>query len=214
MMDVPRTVLILVLAAPVVAAQPLGPESEQPGAEALPEPVIPEAGPRQPAPGDEPREAMALDALFKALADAGPEAAEPIQRKIMAEWARNDSDAMTLLLARATEAMKEEELDHALGFLDDLVRLAPDYAEAWNRRATVHFQREDFGRAVSDIARTLALEPRHFGALTGLGVIMERLGREEAALAAFHRALDINPHLEAARKAVDRLKPEVEGRPL
>ena len=215
MMDVarPALALCLVLAAPVAAAQPALPD-DAPGAGVLPDPVIPSPAPDQPEPGERPEEAMGMDGLFAALASADPQSAKPIQQKIMAEWARNDSDAMTLLLSRATKAMEAEDHDKALTFLDDLVRLAPDYAEAWNRRATVHFMRGDYGRSVADIARVLSLEPRHFGALSGLGIILDRLDRDAEALRVFRRALDIHPHLEGAQEAVERLVPAVEGRAL
>ena len=214
MMDVLRASLVVLALAAPAAAQPALPE-RGPGAEMLPDPVMPAPAPGQPEPGAEPDgEAMALDALFAALRTADAETAKPLQQKIMSEWARSDSDAMTLLLSRATKAMKAEKLDKALTFLDDLVRLAPGYAEAWNRRATVHFMRGDYGRSVADIARVLALEPRHFGALSGLGIMLDRLDREAEALAVFRRALEIHPNLEGAREAVERLIPEVEGRPL
>ena len=94
------------------------------------------------------------------------------------------------------------------------MRLAPEFAEGWNRRATVHFLRGDYGASVADIMRVLELEPRHFGALSGLGIILDRLDRKSEALAVFRRALEIHPHLDGASEAVDRLTPTVEGQEL
>lgn len=176
-------------------------------------PATPEPLALPPEPEIEDR-AAALDALFAALAASGEREWQPLQQQIQATWARNASPSMTLLLARATRAMEAKDYPRALLFLNDLVRLAPDYAEAWNRRATVHFLEERYGHSVADIQRTLALEPRHFGALAGLGIILDRLDRDAEAYRVFKRALEIHPHLEGARAAVERLAPDVEGRPL
>jgi tetratricopeptide (TPR) repeat protein len=162
--------------------------------------------------GDSPGER--LDALFEELAGAGEEEWRPIQNRIQTIWARSPSSSMTFLLSRAVDALQEKELGEAEAFLDDLVRLAPDFAEGWNKRATVHFLREDYGRAVADIQRVLALEPRHFGALQGLGMILERLDRDADAYRVYRRALELHPNLEQAREGLERLAPEVEGRPL
>jgi len=105
MMDMRAILLGLALVAPATA-QPVLPDDSPPGAEALPDPVIPAPAPAQPEQGAAPAEAMHLDGLFAALAVADPGTAKPLEQKIMAEWARNPSDAMTLLLARATRAMK------------------------------------------------------------------------------------------------------------
>ncbi len=130
-------------------------------------------------------------------------------------WSDSGSPSMNLLLRRAEKALEEQDdPELALRFLDDLVRLAPDFAEGWNKRATVYFMLGDYGRAVADIERTLALEPRHFGALGGLGMILERLGDDKGAYTAYTQALEVHPNLPGAAKAVDRLRPEVEGREL
>jgi tetratricopeptide (TPR) repeat protein len=194
----------------MASAQVLPPESEADPEGLIPAPVIPDA------PDDTPKAAREaeLDALFGQLAEAGDPEWRPIQQRILASLARSESAAMTLLLARAGRAVENDDLDKALVFLDDLVRLAPDYAEAWNRRATVHFLRRDYGRSVADIRRVLALEPRHFGALGGLGIILDRLDRDAEALQVFRRALEIHPNLEGAQEAVERLAPEVDGREL
>jgi Flp pilus assembly protein TadD len=90
-------------------------------------------------------------------------------------------------------------------------RLAPNFAEGWNRRATINYLREDYGRALVDIERTLALEPRHWGAMSGLGIILRRMGRDDEALATFKEVLKLNPTSENARKAVDALSEQFAG---
>ncbi|MEM1343112.1 MAG: tetratricopeptide repeat protein [Pseudomonadota bacterium] len=180
------------------------------------EPVVPTVPPAQPEMGALPEIDFdgEVDALLAALSVADESSWQPLQQKIMALWARSESAAMTFLLSRATRAMEAGEHEDALEFLDDLVRLAPDFAEAWNRRATVHFMMENYGPSVADIQRTLALEPRHFGALAGLGIILDRLDQDAQALQVFRRALEIHPHLQGAKEAVERLSPEVDGREL
>ena len=155
-----------------------------------------------------------LDSLFDQLAREENGAWPVIQAQIWRVWRRSGSDSMDLLLIRALEAIEAEDFETALVHLDDLVRLDPDFAEAWNQRATVHFLQGDYGKAMRDIEATLALEPRHFGALSGLGIILDRTGNEAGALQAYRRALEIHPHLPGAQKGVDRLAPDVDGREL
>ena len=171
---------------------------------------------RPTSPGEEAalREAR-LDRLFARLAESGEGEWKRIQNEIWRVWSNSGSASMDLLLLRAQEALEEQDdPELALRFLDDLVRLDPDFAEGWNRRATVHFMLDEYGKAVADIERTLMLEPRHFGALGGLAMILERLGDKEGAYQAYTRALEIHPHLPGAEKAVERLAPDVEGREL
>ena len=121
---------------------------------------------------------------------------------------------MDFLAHRADQAMAEKDYDAALAFLNDLVRLAPEFAEGWNKRATLHFVLEDYGKSLDDIARTLKLEPRHFGALSGLGIILDRIGDQTGALEAYRRAVEIHPNLPGAQDGIRKLSKEVEGRRL
>lgn len=172
-----------------------------------------------PAPPATPEEAAArredrLDLLFARLGQADSDDWKRLQAEIRRLWSDSGSPSMDLLIGRAEQALEAGEPEVALRFLDDLVRLAPDFAEGWNRRATVYFMLGEYGRSVSDIERTLALEPRHFGALSGLAVILERLGDKEGAYQAYSEALAVHPNLPGAAEAVERLAPEVEGREL
>lgn len=193
------------------------------GAGAQDMPTLPEADPpveipapptEMPAMDDAAEEARSLDSLFAALKVSDEGDYKAIENQIMAVLARSDSASMTFLLARASRAMEAAEFDKALGFLDDLVRLEPDFAEAWNRRATVYFHLEQYGRSMADIQRALALEPRHFVAMAGMAIILDRLERPKAALEVFRRVLELHPHMEGAREAVERLAPDVDGREL
>lgn len=152
-----------------------------------------------------------LDALFARLADPENENWQGVQAQIYSAWSQSGSASMDLLAQRADRAMETQDLDVALSFLNDLVRLAPDHADGWNKRATVHFLREDYGRSLDDIARTLLLEPRHFGAYAGLGIILDRLGDKKGALEAYRRAAEIHPHLPGAAEGIRKLTREVEG---
>jgi len=171
-------------------------------------------GPPQSAEDEAAQRRDRLDALFTRLAAADERGWEPVQAEIWALWTQSGSASMDLLLQRAAKAIEAGDLDAALGFANDLVRLDPDFAEGWNQRATIHFMRGELGRSVADIQRTLALEPRHFGAIFGLGMILERTGDKKGAMLAYRRGLELHPNLPGAREAVDRLAPDVDGREL
>jgi len=155
-----------------------------------------------------------LDELFRQLADKDNTAWQRTAGQIQALWRQSGSDSMNLLAYRASKAMEAKDYDTALVHLNDLVRLAPDYAEGWNMRATVHFLRDDYGQSLADIARVLDLEPRHFGALSGLGIMLDRMGEKEAALKAYRRAYAIHPNLEGVVEGIRKLAKEVEGQQL
>jgi tetratricopeptide (TPR) repeat protein len=162
------------------------------------------------APADKTR---GLEFLFGALKAAPDEAsAKHVEARIWAIWLQTPSDTVALLMTRAKVAMDAQNSDVALKLLDAVVRLRPDYIEGWNRRATLYYQRNDYARSLEDIEQVLAREPRHFGALSGLGMIMQDLGDDKRALDAFRRALAVNPHLEKVPELVKTLTEKVEGR--
>lgn len=153
-----------------------------------------------------------LDSLFAALEEADETSWKQIEDKIWAEWSRSGSPAMDLLLDRGRDAMQEKDYDEAIEHLTALVENAPDFAEGWNTRATAFYQAGLIGPSIEDIRRTLALEPRHFAALSGLGLILEETGHDEAALDAYRAALAIHPHRTNLREAVERLERALEGK--
>jgi tetratricopeptide (TPR) repeat protein len=127
-------------------------------------------------------------------------------------WLQTSSDTAALLMLRAKAAMDAQKPDVALKLLDAVVKLRPDYIEAWNRRATLYYLKNDYARSLQDIREVLIREPRHFGALAGLGMIMQDIGDEKRALEAFRKALAVNPHLEKVPELVKTLTEKVEGR--
>ena len=115
-------------------------------------------------------------------------------------------------MTRAKAAMDAKNIDIALKLLDSVVKLRPDYVEAWNRRATLYYLKNDYRHSLEDIQQVLIREPRHFGALAGLGMIMQDIGDDKRALDAFRKALAVNPHLEKVPELVKTLTEKVEGR--
>ena len=154
-----------------------------------------------------------LDFLFGALKVAPDEtSAKHVEARIWAQWLHTPSDTAALLMMRAKAAMDAQQTDVALKLLDALVKLRPDWVEAWNRRATLYYLQNDYGRSLQDIQQVLIREPRHFGALAGLGMIMQDLGDNKRALDAFRKALAINPHMDKVPELVKTLSEKVEGR--
>jgi tetratricopeptide (TPR) repeat protein len=157
--------------------------------------------------------AKGLDFLFGALKAAPDEAsAKAVEGRIWAIWLQTPSDTAALLMMRAKAAIDAQQPDLAIKLLDSVIKLRPDYVEAWNRRATLYYLQNDYARSIADLQQVLVREPRHFGALAGLGMIMEDLGDDKHALQAFRKALAINPHLEKVPELVKQLTEKVEGR--
>jgi tetratricopeptide (TPR) repeat protein len=154
-----------------------------------------------------------LDTLFAALKIAPDEAsAKAIEQRIWALWMSAGSDTCSLLMTRVKVATEAKDYDLALKLLDAIVEIKPDYVEAWNQRATIYYLKHDFGHAIADLREVLVREPRHFGALSGLGMMLQELGDDKDALAAYREALAVDPHLEHIPDVVKTLTEKVEGR--
>ena len=156
-----------------------------------------------------------LEFLFGALKAAPDEtSAKAIEDRIWALWFQSPSPTASLLMDRVKTAVEAQDSDLALKLLDSIVQIKPDYVEAWNRRATLYFNKKDFSRAIADIRQVLALEPRHFGAMAGLGFILQEIGNDKQALEVFRRALAIHPRLQRVPDVIKTLTEKVEGRPI
>jgi tetratricopeptide (TPR) repeat protein len=156
---------------------------------------------------------LSLDTLFSALKIAPDDAsAKAIEDRIWAIWISSSSDTCTLLMSRVKDATDDHDYDLAIRLLDAIVTIKPDYVEAWNRRATLFYLKHDYGHAIADIREVLAREPRHFGALSGLGLILQDIGDDKDALHAYEAALAIDPHLHNVPDVVKTLREKVEGR--
>lgn len=152
----------------------------------------------------------ALPELFERLLEASDaSAAARLESLIWQEWLEAPDESSGNLLSRLTLAMQSRELDLALELADELVVAAPGFAEGWNRRATLHYLRGDDDLSVTDIRETLALEPRHFGAISGLGLIFLRQGDLESALDAFEQVLRVSPASRNARLSAERIRREL-----
>ena len=156
---------------------------------------------------------FSLDTLFGALKIAPDDAsAKAIEDRIWAIWMSSDSDTCNVLMSRVKVATDDKDYDLAIKLLDAIVTIKPDYVEAWNRRATLRYIKHEYGRALADIREVLAREPRHFGALAGLGLILQDIGDDKHALEAYQAALAIDPHLRDLADTVKTLREKVEGR--
>jgi tetratricopeptide (TPR) repeat protein len=154
-----------------------------------------------------------LDFLFEALKLAPDDAtAKAIEQRIWALWFVSKSDTANLLMTRVRTAVEAKDLDLALKLLNSLIKIRPDYVEAWNRRATIYFMKNEYGKSIADIREVLRREPRHFGALAGLGLILQEIGDDKRALEVFRRAVDLYPRIDRIPDLVKTLREKVEGR--
>lgn len=148
-----------------------------------------------------------LDPLFeRLLAARDPAEAKRVEAEIWQGWLQGGGGAATSLMELGVGAMAAGNLPAALGIFDAIVKQNPDYAEGWNKRATVLFMMGALDKSAEDVDQVLKLEPRHFGALAGLGMIRAQQDRTEEAIAAFERALSVHPNLEQVKRNLEVLK--------
>lgn len=148
-----------------------------------------------------------LDGLFEVLKTSNDRAtARSAESEIWRIWIESGREDIDALMLEGVLAMNNQHLDEAIRIFGQITERAPDFAEGWNKRATAHYLNEDYVASVQDIQRTLVLEPRHFGAISGMGLIFLSRGDEAGALAAFEAVLAINPRAPGARQRVEELR--------
>lgn len=152
-----------------------------------------------------------IETLFETLKADDEGAAKAAEEQIVELWLESGSPTIDLLMRWTLGAMQKKDYGLALDLLDRIVTMRPEYAEGWNKRATVYFLVEDYGKSIADIGRVLELEPRHFGALSGLGMIFRSMGEDKRAIEAYRQALAVDPHLDNVREALDELEKKTEG---
>ena len=155
-----------------------------------------------------------LDSLFSQLQITGSgQKARTIEKFIWKIWRESGDESVDQLMVDGVKAMGGGNYEGALIAFSSIVKDAPNFAEGWNKRATLYWLMGDFEKSVEDINRTLALEPRHFGALSGLAMIRESQERPLDALQAFERALEIYPAMPNAAERIRKLNRQL-GEPI
>ncbi len=180
---------------------------------ALPLAAAESLAPEAPGPKLSPAEMRAdtVDRLFALLRKASDKDAQRIEANIWSMWMASDSPSADAVITQVAKAIGDKDYVAAVDMATTLVDLYPDYAEAWNKRATVFFIIGRNAESLADIDKVLALEPRHFGALSGRGMILEKQGKIGDALKAYKAALAVNPHMKSVSEAIERLEDEAQG---
>ncbi len=154
-----------------------------------------------------------LDALFEVLETTSDrEAAQGAEAEIWRIWIESGRREIDALMIEGVVAMTNQRFEDAITIFGQITESAPEFAEGWNKRATAYYLNEDYVASVRDIQRTLALEPRHFGAISGLGLIFLARGDEAGALATFEAVLAIHPHAPGARERIEGLRQRLRER--
>jgi tetratricopeptide (TPR) repeat protein len=153
-----------------------------------------------------------LDDLFQRLQSTSSETeAHAIENAIWEIWTASDDEQVSRYMRAGERQMHDGDMRAAFITYQRVVEMAPKFAEGWNKRATVEYMMHDYDASARDIAETLKLEPRHFGALSGLGLVQIALNRPRAAITAFEMALAVHPHIAGARENIKMLKKDLEG---
>ena len=154
-----------------------------------------------------------LPELFEFLRNTGePALAREAELRIWRIWMSSGRDDIDGIMREGIEAMQSGRFGKAIEDFDRIVEMAPDFAEGWNKRATAYYLNDELSESVHDIQRTLELEPRHFGAISGMGLIFLKRGDPLGALDAFEAVLEIHPHSRGTRYRVEMLRQELLGR--
>lgn len=153
-----------------------------------------------------------LNKLFEQLqTSSDPESAHRLERMIWVIWLQHQDKTISTLMQQGINTMQQGNYAAAIEHFSKIIDLDPEFAEAWNKRATVYYLQRDYSASMLDVQRTLALEPRHFGALSGLGLIFTALGDYTAAIRAYQDVLRIHPQAVGARVQLNQLHKKLHG---
>ena len=203
-------VAVLLAGPPTWAAElSPAPQDKPQAAPDKPDAQAPQAKKDEPPPKTPAEERADLYARLAASKDA--DETSGIITLLLHTYSESGSDTADLLLRRARQAIGVENYDDALKILDATVAFLPDWAEGWNARATARYLDDDYNGSMADIAQTLKREPKHLGALMGMGMILEARDKREDALKVYERVLEIAPHWRNAEEAADKLKAALAG---
>lgn len=151
-----------------------------------------------------------LDELFELLRSSQDAARlVEVEAEIWEIWYDSGNEEIDALMARGASSARAGDLEAAEAIYSQVIEQRPDFSEGWNRRATIRYYRNDYEGSLADIEETLRLEPRHFGAIWGLGMILGWRQDYERAILAFERLLEIKPNASDARPRIDLLKQEM-----
>lgn len=152
-----------------------------------------------------------LDSLFLQLKNADSfEKAEQIENKIWKIWFNLGDPKLQKIMDTANALVEQRSYEQAIALYDDLLVKTPNWPEVWNRRATLHYIMGNYRLSINDIARTVELEPRHFGAWSGLGLIMLVLDKPEEAVKAYQKVIEIHPNSISAKQELNRLNEKLQ----
>ena len=140
--------------------------------------------------------------------------ARALEAQVWNAWSGSGDQVIDDLMQRAASLTQAAAYDEALAVLDTVVAKAPQFAEGWNKRATLLYAMNDYERSLADINKVLALEPRHFGALAGIGLIRSARGDKAGAVAAYKRVLEVDPMNSGAKASIEALAKELQGDPV
>ena len=144
--------------------------------------------------------------LAAALRDDDPLVRKLAERSMWGVWSRSGDAAIDRLLASGIEQMSARESELAVQTFTEVIRRRPDFAEGWNKRATVYYLMGEYQKSLADCDEVMKRNPYHFGALSGYGMIYLQLDQPAQALDYFQRALKVNPNLESINETVEMLK--------
>jgi tetratricopeptide (TPR) repeat protein len=147
-----------------------------------------------------------LPALVQALRDGDAVVRGLAEAALWTVWSRSGDPEADQLLAQGIEQMRRQEGQAAIDTFSELIRRKPDFAEGWNKRATVYFLMGEFTKSLADCDEVMKRNPYHYGALSGYGMIYMQLGQPDRALGYLERALAINPNLREVEETVQMLR--------